>query len=75
MIILRSIEYRNLQNIQICRKLLRIFGEYYGLTLSEKVIYHVQTRLRYNAGQTWETDRILEDLPEDLEAHKSREWI
>lgn len=32
-------------------------------------------QLRYNAGATWEADRILKELPEDLEAHKSREWI
>lgn len=32
-------------------------------------------QLRYNAGQTWEADRIIKELPEDLEAHKSREWI
>lgn len=32
-------------------------------------------QLRYNAGVTWEADRILKELPEDLEAHKSREWI
>lgn len=32
-------------------------------------------QLRYNAGQTWEVDRILKELPEDLEAHKVREWI
>ena len=32
-------------------------------------------QLRYNAGQTWEADRILKELPEDLEAHKVREWI
>lgn len=31
--------------------------------------------LRYNAGATWEADRILKELPETLEAHKSREWI
>ena len=31
--------------------------------------------LRYNACQTWEADRILKELPETLEAHKSREWI
>ena len=29
----------------------------------------------YNAGATWEADRILKELPETLEAHKSREWI
>lgn len=32
-------------------------------------------QLRYNAGQTWEVDRILKELPEDLEAYKSREWV
>lgn len=34
-----------------------------------------QAQLRYNAGQYWEADRIMKELPEDLEAHKSREWI
>ncbi len=32
-------------------------------------------QLRYNAGQTWEVDRILKELPEDLEAVKSRDII
>lgn len=32
-------------------------------------------QLRFNAGQTWEADRIIKELPEDLEAHKSGEWI
>lgn len=31
--------------------------------------------LRYNAGAPYEADRILKELPENLEAHKSREWI
>jgi len=31
--------------------------------------------LRYNAGVSYEADRILKELPETLEAHKSREWI
>jgi hypothetical protein len=31
--------------------------------------------LRYNAAQTWEVDRIMKELPEDLEAYKSREWV
>lgn len=31
--------------------------------------------IRYNAGMTWEADRILKELPETLEAHKSREWV
>ncbi len=31
--------------------------------------------LRYNAGAPYEADRILKELPETLEAHKSREWI
>jgi hypothetical protein len=32
-------------------------------------------QLRYNAAQVWEVDRIIKELPEDLEAHKSREWV
>ena len=31
--------------------------------------------LRYNAMQTWDAERILKELPEDLEAYKSREYI
>lgn len=31
--------------------------------------------LRYNAGAPYEADRIMKELPENLEAHKSREWI
>ena len=31
--------------------------------------------LRYNAGTVWEADRILKELPETLEAHKSRDWL
>lgn len=38
--------------------------------ISERV-----NELRYNAGVTWEADRILKELPETLEPHKSREWL
>ena len=38
--------------------------------LSEK-----NNELRYNAGATWEADRILKELPETLEPHKSRDWV
>ena len=31
--------------------------------------------LRYSAGAPWEADRILKELPETLEAHKSRDWV
>ena len=31
--------------------------------------------LRYDAGATWEADRLIKELPETLEAHKSREWV
>jgi len=31
--------------------------------------------LRYNAAQTWEADRIIKELPEDLESNRSREWV
>lgn len=31
--------------------------------------------LRYNAGPSWEADRLMKELPETLEAHKAREYI
>lgn len=31
--------------------------------------------LRYNAGATWEADRLIKELPETLEPHKSRDWV
>ena len=31
--------------------------------------------LRYNAGVPYEADRLMKELPETLEAHKSREWV
>jgi len=39
------------------------------------VVERKQGELRYNAGHVWEVDKILKELPEDLKAHKSREWI
>ena len=32
-------------------------------------------QLRYNTGDFHEANRIMKELPEDLEAHKSRDWI
>lgn len=31
--------------------------------------------LRYNAGTNYDADRIIKELPETLEARKSREWV
>ena len=31
--------------------------------------------LKYNAGAPYEADRLIKELPETLEAHKSREWV
>ena len=31
--------------------------------------------LRYNAAATYEADRLIKELPENLEARKSRDWI
>lgn len=31
--------------------------------------------LRYNSGVNWDAERILKELPENLKAHRSREWI
>ena len=33
------------------------------------------SELRYNAGAPYEADRIIKELPETLEAHKSRDWV
>ena len=32
-------------------------------------------QLSYNAAEVWEADRIMKELPEDLEAHKVRECV
>ena len=39
------------------------------------VIDKKMRQLQYNAGQTWEADRILKELPEDLEVYRSQEWV
>ena len=39
------------------------------------VISSHTNELRYNAGEVYEAARIIKELPETLEAHKSREWI
>lgn len=39
------------------------------------VIQPKTNELRYNAGQTYEADRLMKELPETLEARKSREWV
>lgn len=38
-------------------------------------VHAKSNELRYNAGQTYEADRLMKELPETLEARKSREWI
>lgn len=38
-------------------------------------IYPKANELQYNAGAPYEADRIMKELPENLEAHKAREWI
>ena len=39
------------------------------------VITQRNNELRYNAGAPYEADRVLKELPETLEARKSREWV
>ena len=39
------------------------------------VINRRNNELRYNAGATYEADRLMKELPETLEARKSREWV
>ena len=38
-------------------------------------INKANNELRYNAGATYEADRLMKELPETLEARKSREWV
>lgn len=61
----------------------RVTGSYAIKTIqnawkTSRASFEISTRnneLRYNAGATWEADRILKELPETLEAHKSRDWV
>lgn len=39
------------------------------------VVSRRQNLLEYNAAQTWEADRLIKELPEDLEARKVRECV
>ncbi len=39
------------------------------------VINKKSNELRYNAGATYEADRLMKELPETLEARKSRDWV
>ena len=39
------------------------------------VIDKRSNELRYNAGAPYEADRLIKELPETLEARKSREWV
>ncbi len=41
-----------------------------SFTVSEKT-----NELRYNAGATFEVDRLMKELPETLEPRKSRDWL
>lgn len=34
-----------------------------------------QAFVAYDAGEVWEADRIIKEIPEDLEAHRSREYV
>jgi len=38
-------------------------------------VYKRRGQISYNAGQTWEAERIFKELPEDLGASRSREYI
>lgn len=45
---------------------------------TSKRSFHIDKRnneLRYNAGAPYEADRLIKELPETLEARKSREWV
>lgn len=45
------------------------------LNLASFDISACANELRYNAGAPCEANRILKELSETLEAHKSRDWV
>ena len=47
----------------------------WNISRSSFEISERSNELRYNAGSIWDADRILKELPENLEPHKSREWV
>lgn len=47
----------------------------WNISRSSFEISERNNEIRYNAGATWEADRILKELPETLKAHKARDWV
>lgn len=47
----------------------------WNISRSSFEISERSNELRYNAGSIWDADRILKELPENLEPHKSRDWV
>lgn len=54
---------------------IKIIQNAWKTSRSSFVIDRQVDELRYNAGATYEADRIKRELPENLEAIKSRDWI
>ena len=54
---------------------IRTFRNAWKTSKGSFLINKKNNELRYNAGATYEADRLMKELPETLEAHKSREWI
>lgn len=61
----------------------RVTGKYAIKTIrnawtTSKESFQINKRnneLRYNAGVSYEAERLIKELPETLEAHKSRDWV
>lgn len=54
---------------------LKVIRSAWKINQSAFEISERENEMRYNSGDVWEAERILKELPETLEAHKSREWV
>lgn len=54
---------------------MKMIQEAWFTNRSAFVVKRKTNQLCYNAGQTYEAERLLKELPEDLHAHRSRESI
>lgn len=57
------------------KKAIEMIKHAWKINRKEFRIDNKNNELRYNAGATYEAERIIKELPETLEARKSREWI
>ena len=73
---IRPLSLENYFSEQVTGKYaIKTIREAWKTSHSSFVISARSNELKYNAGAPYEADRLLKELPENLEAHKSREWV